>query len=107
MGITPQEFVDNVAEEIKKIWDIMNTSYDKFVRTTDKEHERRVQDIFNKMYEKGDIYKGEYKGLYCTPCESFWTESQLIDGKCPDCGRDVEEKVKKHTSLSCLSIKTD
>ena len=91
-GITPQEFVDNVAEEIKKIWDIMNTSYDKFVRTTDKEHERRVQDIFNKMYEKGDIYKGEYKGLYCTPCESFWTESQLIDGKCPDCGRDVEEK---------------
>ena len=91
-GVTPQEFVDDVANEIKRIWDIMNTSYDKFVRTTDKEHERRVQDIFNKMYEKGDIYKGEYKGLYCTPCESFWTESQLVDGKCPDCGREVQEK---------------
>ena len=91
-GVTPQEFVDEKAAEIKRIWDIMNTSYDRFVRTTDKEHERRVQDIFNKMYEKGDIYKGEYKGLYCTPCESFWTESQLVDGKCPDCGRDVEEK---------------
>ena len=91
-GVTPQEFVDEKATEIKRIWDIMNTSYDRFVRTTDKEHERRVQDIFNKMYEKGDIYKGEYKGLYCTPCESFWTESQLVDGKCPDCGRDVEEK---------------
>ena len=91
-GVTPQEFVDEKAAEIKRIWDIMNTSYDRFVRTTDKEHEKRVQDIFNKMYEKGDIYKGEYKGLYCTPCESFWTESQLVDGKCPDCGRDVEEK---------------
>ena len=91
-GVTPQEFVDDVANEIKRIWDIMNTSYDKFVRTTDKEHERRVQNIFNKMYEKGDIYKGEYKGLYCTPCESFWTESQLVDGECPDCGREVQEK---------------
>ena len=91
-GVTPQEFVDDVAAEIKRIWDIMNTSYDKFVRTTDQNHERVVQEIFNKMYEKGDIYKGEYKGLYCTPCESFWTESQLVDGKCPDCGRDVEEK---------------
>ena len=91
-GVTPQEFVDEKATEIKRIWNIMNTSYDRFVRTTDKEHERRVQDIFNKMYEKGDIYKGKYKGLYCTPCESFWTESQLVDGKCPDCGRDVEEK---------------
>ena len=91
-GVTPQEFVDDVAGEIKRIWDIMNTSYDRFVRTTDKNHERVVQDIFNIMYEKGDIYKGEYKGLYCTPCESFWTESQLVDGKCPDCGRDVEEK---------------
>ena len=91
-GVTPQEFVDEKATEIKRIWDIMNTSYDRFVRTTDKEHERRVQDIFNKMYEKGDIYKGEYKGLYCTPCESFWTESQLVDGKCPDCGREVQEK---------------
>ena len=91
-GVTPQEFVDEKAAEIKHIWDIMNTSYDKFVRTTDKEHERKVQDIFKKMVGKGDIYKGEYKGLYCTPCESFWTESQLVDGKCPDCGRDVEEK---------------
>ncbi len=91
-GISSQEFVDEKAAEIKKIWDIMNTSYDKFVRTTDKEHERKVQDIFKKMYEQGDIYKGEYKGLYCVPCESFWTESQLIDGKCPDCGRDLQEK---------------
>lgn len=91
-GVTPQEFVDEKAAEIKRIWDIMNTSYDKFVRTTDKNHERVVQDIFKKMYEKGDIYKGEYKGLYCTPCESFWTESQLVDGKCPDCGREVQEK---------------
>ena len=91
-GVTPQEFVDEKATEIKRIWDIMNTSYDKFVRTTDKNHERVVQDIFKKMYEKDDIYKGEYKGLYCTPCESFWTESQLVDGKCPDCGREVQEK---------------
>ena len=91
-GITPQEFVDNVSGEIKNIWDTMNTSYDKFVRTTDKHHEEVVQRIFKKMYDKGDIYKGEYSGLYCTPCESFWTESQLVDGKCPDCGRDVEEK---------------
>lgn len=91
-GLTPQEFVDKQSTEIKRIWDIMNTSYDKFVRTTDKNHERIVKDIFKKMYEKGDIYKGEYKGLYCTPCESFWTESQLIDGKCPDCGREVQEK---------------
>lgn len=91
-GITPQEYVDKVAGEIKNIWDIMNTSYDKFVRTTDKHHEQVVQHIFKYMYDKGDIYKGEYKGLYCTPCESFWTESQLVDGKCPDCGREVQEK---------------
>ena len=90
-GVTPKEFVDEVSTEIKRIWDLMNTSYDKFVRTTDKSHEKVVQNIFNKMYENGDIYKGEYKGLYCTPCESFWTESQLIDGNCPDCGRPVEE----------------
>jgi methionyl-tRNA synthetase len=88
-GVTPQEYVDNIAGEIKKIWDIMNTSYDKFVRTTDKEHEKVVADIFKKLYDQGDIYKGEYSGLYCTPCESFWTESQLVDGKCPDCGREV------------------
>ena len=91
-GITPKEFVDSVASEIKNIWDIMNTSYDKFVRTTDKHHEEIVQKIFKKMYDKGDIYLGKYEGLYCTPCESFFTESQLVDGKCPDCGRDVEPK---------------
>ncbi len=91
-GVSPQEFVDEVAGEIKRIWDVMNTSYDRFVRTTDKNHERVVQKIFKKMYDKGDIYKGEYEGLYCTPCESFWTESQLVDGKCPDCGREVENK---------------
>ena len=90
-GITPQEYVDNVAEEIKTIWDKMNISYDRFVRTTDKKHERQVQKIFKKMYEKGDIYLGKYEGLYCTPCESFFTESQLIDGKCPDCGREVKK----------------
>lgn len=91
-GVTPQEFVDDVANEIKRIWDLMNTSYDKFVRTTDPDHEKKVQHIFKKMYEQGDIYKGEYKGLYCVPCESFWTESQLVDGKCPDCGREVIEQ---------------
>ncbi len=90
-GKTPKEFVDEVSSEIKRIWDIMNTSYDKFVRTTDEIHEKQVQKMFKKMYDKGDIYLGEYKGLYCTPCESFWTESQLVDGKCPDCGRDVKE----------------
>ncbi len=88
-GISPQEFVDGVAAEIKRIWDIMNTSYDRFVRTTDPDHEKRVQKIFRKLYEQGDIYKGKYEGHYCTPCESFWTESQLVDGKCPDCGREV------------------
>ena len=86
-GITPKEFVDNVAGEIKRIWDLMNTSYDKFIRTTDEDHEKQVQKIFKKMYAKGDIYKGYYEGMYCTPCESFFTESQLVDGKCPDCGR--------------------
>ena len=90
-GVSPQEYVDNIASEIKRIWDIMNTSYDRFVRTTDKVHEEKVQKIFKKFYEQGDIYKGEYKGLYCTPCESFWTESQLVDGKCPDCGREVHD----------------
>ena len=91
-GKTPKEFVDEVATDIKRIWDTMNTSYDKFVRTTDEIHEKQVQKIFKKMYDKGDIYLDEYKGLYCTPCESFWTESQLVDGKCPDCGREVSEK---------------
>ena len=89
-GVTPQEFVDQAAGEIKKIWDLMNTSYDKFIRTTDKDHEKQVQKIFKKLYDQGDIYKGSYEGLYCTPCESFWTESQLVDGKCPDCGREVK-----------------
>ncbi|MBQ6856043.1 MAG: methionine--tRNA ligase [Lachnospiraceae bacterium] len=89
-GITPKEFVDNVAGEIKGIWDLMNTSYDKFIRTTDTYHEKQVQKIFKKLYEKGDIYKGHYEGLYCTPCESFWTPSQVVDGKCPDCGRPVQ-----------------
>ena len=88
-GITPKEFVDNVSTEIKRIWDLMNTSYDKFIRTTDAEHEAQVQKIFKKLYDQGDIYKGYYEGLYCTPCESFFTESQLVDGKCPDCGRPV------------------
>ena len=89
-GVTPQEFVDKAAGEIKNIWDLMNTSYDKFIRTTDKDHEAQVQKIFKKLYDQGDIYKGYYEGLYCTPCESFFTESQLVDGKCPDCGREVK-----------------
>ena len=89
-GITPKEFVDGVAGEVKEIWDLMNTSYDKFIRTTDEYHEKQVQKIFKKLYEKGDIYKGHYEGLYCTPCESFWTPSQVVDGKCPDCGRPVQ-----------------
>ena len=89
-GITPKEFVDNISTEIKRIWDLMNTSYDKFIRTTDDYHEKQVQKIFKKLYDQGDIYKGSYEGMYCTPCESFWTESQLVDGKCPDCGREVK-----------------
>ena len=89
-GVSPKEFVDNVSAEIRRIWDLMNTSYDKFIRTTDDYHEKQVQKIFKKLYEKGDIYKGSYEGLYCTPCESFWTPSQLVDGKCPDCGREVQ-----------------
>ena len=89
-GVTPKEFVDNVSGEIKRIWDLMDTSYDKFIRTTDDYHEKQVQKIFKKLYEQGDIYKGYYEGMYCTPCESFFTESQLVDGKCPDCGREVQ-----------------
>ncbi len=88
-GVTPKAFVDNVAGQIKEIWDLMNTSYDKFIRTTDEDHEKQVQKIFKKLYDQGDIYKGYYEGMYCTPCESFFTESQLVDGKCPDCGRPV------------------
>ncbi len=90
-GITPQEYVDDIVENSKDLWKRLNISYDKFIRTTDKEHVECVQKIFEKLYNQGDIYKGEYKGLYCTPCESFWTETQLVDGKCPDCGRDVNE----------------
>ncbi len=89
-GVTPKEYVDQVAGEVKRIWDMVNSSYDNFVRTTDKDHEEQVAKIFKKLYEQGDIYKGAYEGMYCTPCESFWTESQLVDGKCPDCGREVE-----------------
>ncbi len=90
LGVTPKEFVDNVAGTIKGLWDLMDTSYDKFIRTTDPDHEKQVQKIFRRLYDQGDIYKGAYEGLYCTPCESFWTESQLVDGKCPDCGREVK-----------------
>ena len=89
-GITCKEFVDQTAGEIREIWDMMNTSYDKFIRTTDEDHEKQVQKIFKKLYDKGDIYKGHCEGMYCTPCESFFTESQLADGNCPDCGRDVQ-----------------
>lgn len=89
-GVTPRQFVDNAYDEIRRIWDLMNTSYDKFIRTTDDYHEKQVQKIFKKLYDQGDIYKGSYEGMYCTPCESFWTPSQLVDGKCPDCGRPVQ-----------------
>ncbi len=89
-GVTPKQYVDSAYDEIRKIWDLMNTSYDKFIRTTDEYHEKQVQKIFRKLYEQGDIYKGSYEGMYCTPCESFWTPSQLVDGKCPDCGRSVQ-----------------
>ncbi len=89
-GVTPKEFVDDVVGTIRGLWDLMNTSYDKFVRTTDTAHEKQVQKIFKRLYDQGDIYKGSYEGLYCTPCESFWTEAQLVDGKCPDCGREVK-----------------
>lgn len=90
VGVTPQEFVDEVSKEVKRIWDLMNTSYDKFIRTTDTDHKKQVQKIFKKLYDKGDIYKGEYQGMYCTPCEAFFTPSQLVDGKCPDCGRECQ-----------------
>ena len=89
-GVTPKEYVDKVSGEIREICDLLNTSYDKFIRTTDPYHEKIVQKIFKKLYDQGDIYKGHYEGMYCTPCESFWTESQLVDGKCLDCGREVK-----------------
>ena len=100
-GITPKQFVDNVASVVRKNFDMMNTSYDYFIRTTDEQHEKQVQKIFKKLYEKGDIYKSTYEGMYCTPCESFWTESQLVDGCCPDCGRPVK---KKRISLKCRNM---
>ena len=91
-NLAPQKFVDDMALEVRRIWDVMNTSYDRFVRTTNPAHEETVAKIFKKLYDKGDIYKGYYEGLYCTPCESFFTETQLVDGKCPDCGREVHPK---------------
>ena len=94
-GITPKQFVDNVASVVRKNFDMMNTSYDYFIRTTDEQHEKQVQKIFKKLYEKGDIYKSTYEGMYCTPCESFWTESQLVDGCCPDCGRPVKKATEE------------
>ncbi len=97
-GITPQQHVDTIAGESKRNLGLMNTSYDKFIRTTDDEHIKIVQKIFKRLYDQGDIYKGSYEGLYCTPCESFFTESQLVDGKCPDCGREVQKQVKKRIS---------
>ncbi len=90
-GVQPKEYVDKIVGELKKLWELLDISYDKFIRTTDEQHENAVKKIFNKLYEKGDIYKSEYEGWYCTPCESFWTETQLVDGKCPDCGRPVEK----------------
>ena len=105
-GITPKEYVDNIAGTVKGIWDLMNTSYDKFIRTTDSDHEKRVQKIFKKLYEKGDIYKGYYEGMYCKPCESFFTPSQLVDGKCPDCGAEVQP-AKEEAYFLRLSRYTD
>ncbi|MEG1992248.1 MAG: methionine--tRNA ligase [Acetivibrio sp.] len=105
-GITPKEYVDQVAGEIKSIWDLMNTSYDRFIRTTDKDHEKQVQKIFRKLYEQDDIYKGHYEGMYCTPCESFFTNSQLVDGKCPDCGRECQP-AKEEAYFLRLSKYTD
>ena len=106
MGVTPKEFVDGVSAEIKRIWDLMNTSYDKFIRTTDDYHEKQVQKIFKKLYDQGDIYKGFYEGMYCTPCESFFTASQLVDGKCPDCGRECQP-AKEEAYFLKLSKYTD
>lgn len=106
-GMAPKDYLDGMIANIKDLWSTMEISYDYFIRTTDEDHKRRVQAIFQKLYDNGDIYKGEYEGMYCTPCESFWTESQLEDGKCPDCGRPVEKKQKKKlTSLNCLNTRT-
>ena len=105
-GVTPQQYVDNMLVGIKKLWSLLNISNDRFVRTTDDYHVESVQKMFKTMYDKGDIYKGFYEGLYCSPCESFWTETQAVDGKCPDCGRPVERQRKKHTSSSFQNIRT-
>lgn len=104
-GVSPKEYVDEIVSNAKDLWKSLNISYDKFIRTTDLYHEKAVAKIFNKLYEQGDIYKGEYKGLYCTPCEAFWTETQLIDGKCPDCGREVHEVKEESYFSNYLSIK--
>ena len=104
-GVSPKEYVDEIVSNAKDLWKSLNISYDKFIRTTDLYHEKAVAKIFNKLYEQGDIYKGEYKGLYCTPCEAFWTETQLIDGKCPDCGREVHEVKEEVIFSNYLSIK--
>ena len=100
-GISPKAYVDNIAGQIRNIWDLMDVKYDHFIRTTDSHHEETVKKIFKKLYEQGDIYKGEYEGLYCTPCESFFTESQLVDGKCPDCGREVKKTKEEAYFLKC------
>lgn len=106
-GVSPKEYVDKIVDNAKDLWKSLDISYDKFIRTTDSEHVACVQKIFEKLYQQGDIYKGEYKGLYCTPCESFWTETQLKDGKCPDCGRDVHEVKEEAYFLSYQNIKID
>mgnify|MGYP002225123592 CR=1 FL=1 len=100
-GVTPKAYVDEIVAVFKKLWSYMNISYDRYIRTTDDYHIETVQKIFKELYDRGYIYKGEYKGKYCTPCESFWTESQLVDGKCPECGREVTEPLRKPISLSC------
>ena len=106
-GVTPKEYVDEIVAGIKDLWKMMNISYDKFIRTTDDYHVKAVQKIFKKLYDQGDIYKGYYEGWYCTPCESFFTETQLVDGKCPDCGDLLKRQRKKHTSSDFQSIRID
>lgn len=105
-GVSPKEYVDKVSGEIRAICDVLNTTYDKFIRTTDPYHEKIVAKIFKKLYEQGDIYKSEYEGMYCTPCESFWTESQLVDGKCPDCGREVKRQKRRRISCAFQNIRS-
>ena len=106
-GISPKEYVDNVSEQIKEVWDSVNTTYDKFIRTTDDYHEKVIQKIFKKLYDKGDIYKGHYEGKYCVPCESFFTNSQLVDGKCPDCGRECKDAKEEAYFLKLSKYQDD